>query len=64
MEEGGVEVKKGESRSLLHVNTLVQAQDTEVSDPWGTLTLDEEEQDLLKEGKREGIMLGTQSDSM
>lgn len=57
MEEGGVEVKKGEPRSLLHVNTLVQAQDTEVSDPRGTQTVDEEEQDLLKEGKREGIML-------
>lgn len=63
MEEGGVEVKKGESRSLLRVNTLVQAQDTEGSDPWGTLNLDEE-QDLLKEGKHEGIMLWTQSDSM
>lgn len=35
MEEGGVEVKKGEPRSLLHVNTLVQAQDVEVSDPQG-----------------------------
>lgn len=35
MEEGGVEVKKGEPRSLLRVNTLVQTQDVEVSDPKG-----------------------------
>lgn len=49
MEEAGAEVKKGELMSLFHVNTLVQAQDIGGRDPQGTQTLDEQEQDPLKE---------------